>query len=221
MHLGHILASEEIVIKGCESLEGINNVVELCGISAEKPTFSHIGGGENYFTFPLEIERLSGYVDRINIIAREALLENLLIDGNSRINVIGELRSFNNKKGSGGSRLVITVLAREVFFSNSEDKNFVALSGVICKPPNLRKTPMGRLISDIMLAVNRRYGRSDYLPCIAWGRLAESAAALNVGDNLSFEGRIQSRKYMKSENEVVTERTAFEISIVELMEAEN
>jgi len=194
-------------------VEGTNNVVELCGTTVERPRLSHVGGGENYFVFPLEVERLSGYVDRINIVAREALLESLEIDGSSRINVIGELRSYNNKKG-GGSRLVITVLAREMFFSDGEDKNFVALSGVICRPPNLRKTPMGRQISDIMLAVNRRYGRSDYLPCIAWGRLAESAAALAVGDNLSFEGRIQSRKYMKSENETVTERTAFEVSIV-------
>lgn len=198
-------------------MESTNNVVELCGAAVERPKFSHVGGGESYFSFPLEVQRLSGYVDRINIIAREALLTGLEIDGSLSVNVIGELRSYNNKKG-GGSRLVITVLAREMLFSDGKDKNFVALSGVICKPPNLRKTPMGRQISDIMLAVNRRYGRSDYLPCIAWGRLAESAAALGVGDSLSFEGRIQSRKYMKSENETVTERTAFEVSIVTLCE---
>ena len=200
-------------------MEETNNVVELCGSVAEKPVFSHTGGGEDYFMFPLEIERLSGNKDCINIVARRQLLENLIIGDQSRLNVVGQLRSFNNKKGEGGSRLIITVLARELFFSDGEDKNHVALNGVICKPPNLRKTPMGRQISDIMLAVNRRYGRSDYLPCIAWGRLAEAAAALKVGDILSFEGRIQSRKYTKTENETVTERTAFEVSIVTLLES--
>ena len=198
-------------------MEGINNIVELCGTTAEKPRFSHNGGGENYFIFPLEIERLSGYVDKINIIAREDLLESLEVNDCSRIKVAGELRSFNNKRG-GGSRLVITVLAKDICFSDDEDRNFVWLSGVICKPPNFRKTPMGRQISDIMLAVNRRYGRSDYLPCIAWGRLAETAANLQVGDSLSFEGRIQSRKYTKTENDTVNERTAFEVSIVTLFE---
>ena len=197
-------------------MEETNNIVELCGSVAEKPVFSHTGGGEDYFMFPLEIERLSGYVDCINIVARRQLLENLVICDHSRLNVVGQLRSFNNKKGAGGSRLIITVLARELFFSDGEDKNNVVLTGVICKPPNLRKTPMGRQISDIMLAVNRRYGRSDYLPCIAWGRLAEAAAELKVGDSLSFEGRIQSRRYTKTENETVTERTAFEVSIVTL-----
>jgi len=197
-------------------LEVTNNVVELCGTATEKPKFSHIGGGENYYTFPLEIERLSGYVDRVNIIAREGLLENLEVDESSRLIVIGELRSYNNKKGNGGSRLIITVLAKELHFSDDDYQNAVRLTGVICKAPNLRKTPMGRQICDIMLAVNRRYGRSDYLPCIAWGRLAETVAVLSVGDNLSFEGRIQSRRYMKSENDTVMERTAFEVSIVTL-----
>ena len=194
-------------------MEGTNNVVELCGTPAEKPIFSHTGGGEEYFTFPLEIGRLSGYIDRINIVARRTLLEGLEVGENPRLGVTGELRSFNNKKG-GGNRLVITVLAKEIYFSDGEDSNRVSLSGVICKPPNLRRTPMGRQISDIMLAVNRRYGRSDYLPCIAWGGMAEACAALGVGDSLSFEGRIQSRKYIKAENDTAEERTAFEVSIV-------
>ena len=200
-------------------MEGTNNVVELCGTPAERPIFSHSGGDEDYFIFPLEIERLSGYADRINIVARQTLLSGLEIGDGSRLNVVGELRSFNNKKG-GGSRLVITVLAKELCFSDDEDMNKVLLSGVICKQPSLRRTPMGRQISDLMLAVNRRYGRSDYLPCIAWGRLAETAAGLNVGDSISFEGRIQSRKYIKTEDGAPVERTAFEVSIVELREGE-
>jgi len=198
-------------------VEGLNNAVELCGSIADKPRFSHMGGSENYFSFPLDIERLSGYVDTINIIVRQELLEKLEIEDRRHLAVTGELRSFNNKRGNG-SRLVISVLAKEMCFTDDADKNIVRLTGTICKKPNLRKTPMGRQICDIMLAVNRRYGRSDYLPCIAWGRLAERAAAMAVGDSLSLEGRIQSRKYIKTENGISTERTAFEVSIVSVAE---
>jgi primosomal replication protein N len=197
-------------------LEGTNNVVELCGSIADKPRFSHIGGSDNYFSFPLDIERLSGFVDTINIIVRQEMLEKLEIEDSRHLDVLGELRSFNNKRGDG-SRLVISVFAKELFFTDEDDKNIVRLSGAVCKKPNFRKTPMGRQICDIMLAVNRRYGRSDYLPCIAWGRVAESASELAVGDTLSLEGRIQSRKYIKTENGNATERTAFEVSIVALV----
>ncbi|WP_073076138.1 single-stranded DNA-binding protein [Sporobacter termitidis] len=194
----------------------MNNVVELCGSIADKPRFSHMGGSESYFSFPLDIERLSGFVDTVNIIVRQEMLEKLEIEDSQHIAVTGELRSFNNKRGDG-SRLVISVFAKELYFTDDEDKNLVRLTGAICKKPNLRKTPMGRQICDIMLAVNRRYGRSDYLPCIAWGRLAEGAAELAVGDTISLEGRIQSRKYIKNENGAATERTAFEVSIVTLL----
>jgi primosomal replication protein N len=189
----------------------------LCGCACEAPKFSHTGGVENYYTFPLEIERLSGVRDRINIIARESLLSELTLGDEDRLLIEGELRSFNNKRGEG-SRLVITVYAKSIVFSDGEDKNSVYLSGVICKQPNLRKTPMGRQICDLILAVNRRYGRSDYLPCIAWGRLAEAAAEKSVGDRITLDGRIQSRKYIKTENGEPTERTAFEVSIVEVRE---
>ena len=196
-------------------MEGMNNVVELCGSIADKPKFSHMGGSENYFSFPLDIERLSGFVDTINIIVRQEMLEKLEIEDNRHLAISGELRSFNNKRGDG-SRLVISVFAKEMFFTDDEDKNCVRLTGAVCKRPNLRKTPMGRQICDIMLAVNRRYGRSDYLPCISWGRLAEGASELNVGDTITLEGRIQSRKYIKTENGEPIERTAFEVSIVSI-----
>lgn len=194
-------------------MEGMNNVVELCGSIADKPRFSHLGGNDNYFTFPLDIERLSGFVDTVNIIVRQDMLEKLEIEDCRHLAVTGELRSFNNKRGEG-SRLVISVFAKEMYFTDDEDRNSVSLTGAVCKTPNLRKTPMGRQICDIMLAVNRRYGRSDYLPCIAWGRLAECASELRVGETISLEGRIQSRKYIKTEDGVMTERTAFEVSIV-------
>ena len=149
-------------------MEGMNNVIELCGSIADKPRFSHIGGNDNYFTFPLDIERLSGYVDTVNIIVRQDMLEKLEIEDCRRLAVIGELRSFNHKSGEG-SRLVIIVFVKEMYFTDEEDRNSASLTGAVCKKPNLRKTPMGRQICDIMLAVSRRYGRSDYLPCIARG----------------------------------------------------
>jgi single-strand DNA-binding protein len=196
-------------------LEGMNNVVRLCGAVADKPRFSHVGGTDNYYSFPLDIERLSGYVDTINIIVREELLEQLEIEDSRHLAVLGEMRSYNNKRGEG-SRLVISVFARELSFTDEEDGNVVSLTGALCKKPNLRKTPMGRQICDLMLAVNRRYGRSDYLPCIAWGRLAENTSQLKVGDTITLEGRIQSRRYIKTENGVSSERTAYEVSIVSL-----
>lgn len=197
-------------------MEGMNNIVELCGSIADKPKFSHVGGNDNYFSFPLDMERLSGFVDTINIIVRQDMMEQLEIEYTRHLAVTGELRSYNNKRGEG-SRLVISVFAKELLFTDDEDKNIVQLTGAVCKRPTLRKTPMGRQICDIMLAVNRRYGRSDYLPCIAWGRLAENTADLKIGDTLSLEGRIQSRKYIKNENGVLTERTAYEVSIVSLL----
>ena len=196
-------------------MEEMNNFVELCGSIADKPKFSHTGGCDNYYSFALDIERLSGFVDTINIIAREDMLEQLEIDNCSHLSVTGELRSYNNKHGEG-SRLVISVLAKQLLFTDEDDKNTVCLTGALCKRPNFRKTPMGRQICDLMLAVNRKYGRSDYLPCITWGRLAESTAEMAVGDTLSLEGRIQSRKYIKVVNGILTERTAYEVSVVSI-----
>jgi primosomal replication protein N len=179
------------------------------------PKFSHTGGAESYMTFPMETERLSGSVDRINIVCRQSQLAALEISGQTRLLVTGEVRSFNNKSGEG-SRLVITVLAKELRFADDDDMNSVKLSGVICKPPTLRKTPMGRQICDVMLAVNRRYGRSDYLPCIAWGRMAQDMSERAVGDSVTLTGRIQSRKYIKTTPEGTEERTAYEVSVISL-----
>jgi hypothetical protein len=162
----------------------------------------------------MEIRRLSGAVDRINIILRRELLnEELTAAG--KIRVAGELRSFNNRRGSG-AKLVITVFAREIEFCDDEDENTVKLTGTLCKQPNMRTTPMGRDICDLMVAVNRRYGRSDYLPCITWGLRARDAALWQVGDRVSLDGRIQSRGYIKLVDGEAYERTAFEVSVVEI-----
>ena len=193
----------------------IINRVELLGSVGAPPRFSHESRGEKFFSFPLEVERLSGTVDRLNVIAKDELLAALVVDGQGKLSVRGELRSFNNKSGVG-SRLVISVFARELAFADGEDANLVQLTGTLCKPPNIRVTPMGREICDLMLAVNRRYGRSDYLPCIAWGARAREAAAWSVGDRLSLTGRIQSRQYIKLMDGQQVEKTAFEVSITEL-----
>ena len=196
-------------------MEKTNNSVLLCGALAGRPEFSHATRNERYFIFPMEIERLSKVSDYINIIVREEILKDLEVEERTHVCVLGELRSFNNRSGVG-SKLVITVFAHEVYLADEEDKNEVNLTGALCRPPNLRRTPMGREICDMMLAVNRRYGRSDYLPCIAWGRIAEEAAKLCIGDVITITGRIQSRKYIKTQNDEVLEKTAFEVSLIEM-----
>lgn len=194
-----------------------HNRVELYGVLAGSPAFSHESRGERFFTFPLETRRLSGTVDCLNIIARENLLEHLDVTESAKLHILGELRSFNNKRGPG-SRLVITVFAREISLEDGEDSNQVFLCGTICKPPNLRTTPMGRDICDFMLAVNRRYGRSDYLPCIAWGAKAKEVSWWPVGTTAELTGRLQSRQYLKLIDGELIERTAFEVSVIDITE---
>lgn len=194
-----------------------NNIAELCGTLAQAPKLSHISRDEKYYVFPLEIGRLSGTIDRVNITASEQLLRECVLDASPHIRVLGELRSFNNKSGVG-SKLVLSVYARSLTPTDEEAHNRLFLSGILCKAPNLRRTPLGRDICDLMLAVNRRYGRSDYLPCIAWGRNAQTAAQLKVGDPLTLNGRLQSRTYVKVENGESVEKTAFEVSIIDFAE---
>ena len=192
----------------------IRNHIILRGLPVHAPQFSHSSRGERFFTFPLEVCRLSGAVDTVNILSREELVDALEPNGCSKLCVSGEVRSFNNKSGDG-PRLVITVFAKGLSFEDGDDENNVTLRGVICKQPNLRTTPMGREICDLMLAVNRRYGRSDYLPCIAWGAKAREACLWSVGDEISITGRLQSRKYTKNIDGEPIEKTAFEISVVD------
>jgi len=193
----------------------IANRVELRGTVCCRPIISHESRGERFFKFPLEVQRLSGAVDTINILAKEHQLNQLLVTPDEKLRVLGELRSYNNKSGEG-SRLVISVLARELDFETDHDINNALLTGSICKPPSLRATPMGREICDIMLAVNRRYGRSDYLPCIVWGSNAREASEWSVGNAVHISGRMQSRKYIKNLDGNSVERTAFEISVMEI-----
>lgn len=191
------------------------NRAEICGRVAEAPCYSHESRGIGFYVFPLETCRLSGTVDRLNIVLREGMLSSFLREGRS-IRVTGELRSFNNKSGVG-NRLILTVFARGIEPWEGEDENHIALTGTICKIPTLRVTPMGREICDIILAVSRRYRRSDYIPVIAWGFQAREIAGCAVGDQLSVQGRLQSRCYTKIIDGESFERMAFEVSAADVI----
>ena len=193
------------------------NIAQLCGVIAAAPVFSHSGRGESFYTFPLEVARLSGATDRINIIVRDELMESVALNEAEKLCVKGELRSFNNKSGEG-AKLVITVFAKELYLCDDDDLNEVHLVGTLCKKPNLRMTPMGRDICDLMLAVNRRYGRSDYLPCITWGLKARETAEWDTGTMVTLDGRIQSRSYVKIVGGDPVEKTAFEVSVTDISE---
>ncbi len=198
-----------------DSMSG-NNFAELCGTVAEAPVFSHFSREKSFYSFPLEVSRLSGAVDRVNVTVPESLAGAAASLAGDTAALCGELRSYNNKSGTG-SRLLISVYAREIR-PGDEAKNRILLRGTVCKTPNYRRTPMGREICDIMLAVNRHYGRSDYLPCIMWGQNAQTAAFWRVGQRIALSGRLQSRKYIKTENGESTEKTAFEVSVFEHIE---
>lgn len=191
-----------------------NNYTKLCGTLSGSPVYSHTSRGQDFYSFPLEVRRLSGNADKINVVLRREQLSALEVQDAQKLCVIGELRTFNNRRGEG-AKLIITVFAKEIFFCDEEDVNLVQLYGTLCKAPNLRTTPMGRDICDLMLAVNRRYGRSDYLPCICWGVKAREAACWTVGTDLEIEGRIQSRNYIKVTEDLTIEKTAFEVSVTE------
>lgn len=191
------------------------NLASLRGRAGAEPRYSHTNHGQSYLTFPLEVERLSGAVDILNVVVSPQLLEQCPVEPGQEYETVGEVRSFNNRSGVG-SRLVITFFARTLSHAQGEHDNRLELTGVLCKEPVVRRTPLGREICDLLLAVNRRYGRADYLPCIAWGSLARSCGHLDVGDTVHMTGRLQSRKYRKVEGLREEERIAYEVSVMSL-----
>ena len=201
-------------------MEQKENRVVLRGTAAGEATLSHQVHGLDFYRFPLSVPRLSGREDRLNILLPAPPEGKALPQAGDYLEVTGEVRSFNNRSGVG-SRLVITVLARSVLPGVGEPCNQVWLRGTLCKPPILRRTPLGRDICDLLLAVNRRYRRADYLPCIAWGQLAQECGEMTTGDPLWLNGRLQSRTYLKNLGEATQERTAFEISISSLEPVED
>ena len=191
------------------------NKILLRGQLAAPPAPSHSNHGVDYDLLPLAVRRLSGAEDRLNVVAARTQLAGLCLEEGAPLTVRGEVRTFNNRSGVG-SRLIVSVFARSLSQEPGADENQLELTGTLCKPPTLRATPLGRTICDMILAVNRRYGRADYLPCIAWGSLAHQCAAREVGDRLSLTGRLQSRVYTKEIDGLLQERTAFEVSVMSL-----
>ena len=191
------------------------NDVLLEGYPASSPEWSHENHGTQFYRPLLEVPRLSGTPDILPVLLRADLLDRAGSQGPLRIR--GQLRSFNNRSGVG-NKLVLTVYATDIQPGTGESCNQILLTGSLCKPPIFRRTPLGRSICDLMLAVPRRYGRADYLPVIAWGQLAVQASCLGVGDSLSLEGRVQSRAYHKVTGSGTEERTAYEVSMMHLLE---
>lgn len=201
----------------------LNNEVELTGTVDSELKFSHEVYGEGFYSFMVKVMRLSDISDIINVTISERLLQNILLVKGDTVSISGQFRSYNNYTESG-NKLILTVFARDICVNPEEVKfknpNHIFLNGFLCKKPVYRTTPFGREIIDILIAVNRAYNKSDYIPCIAWGRNARFAGSLEVGENIKIWGRIQSREYQKklSETESVT-KTAYEISISKMESA--
>lgn len=192
-----------------------NNEVELCGRVDSELTYSHEVYGEGFYQFYIDVPRLSDISDRINITISERLLQDVSMNIGDTVCINGQFRSYNNYSDSG-NRLILTVFARDITChpEGNKNPNHIYLNGFLCKKPVYRTTPFGREITDILVAVNRAYNKSDYIPCIAWGRNARFSSALEVGENIKIWGRIQSREYQKriDEENTIT-KTAYEISI--------
>ena len=206
-----------------------NNNITLAGVVEKEPEYSHEAFGEGFYVFMLKCSRTSGNKDTLPVMISDRLTDIREIKVGQVVTVSGQIRSFNRHIDDVKSKLILSVFARELKIltqdatelSFEEDINTVILDGFVCKPPIYRCTPKGREIADILVAVNRPYGKSDYIPCIAWGRNARFAGGLEVGEHIRIQGRFQSREYTKkiSDNEVET-RTAYEVSVSRIDYAE-
>lgn len=197
-----------------------NNQVTIMGEIISPFTFSHEVFGEGFYMVDVSVRRLSNSEDQIPVMVSERLLDVTQDYTGEFIMVSGQFRSYNRHEEQK-NRLVLSVFAREIAFVDEEmdgaKTNNILLDGYICKLPVYRKTPLGREIADLLLAVNRPYGKSDYIPCICWGRNARFASAFGVGEHVQILGRIQSREYVKKLTETETEkRTAYEVSVSKL-----
>lgn len=200
-----------------------NNNITLAGVVEREPEYSHEVLGEGFYVFMLKCSRTSGNKDTLPVMISDRLTDIKEIKVGQVVTVSGQIRSFNRHIDDVKSKLILSVFARELEteLSFEEDINTVILDGFVCKPPIYRCTPKGREIADILVAVNRPYGKSDYIPCIAWGRNARFAGGLEVGEHIQIQGRFQSREYAKkiSDNEIET-RVAYEVSVSRIDYAE-
>lgn len=206
-----------------------NNNITLAGVVEREPIFSHEVLGEGFHVFMLKCSRTSGNKDTLPVMISDRLVDIREIKVGQVVTVLGQIRSFNRHVDDVKSKLILSVFAREIEILAQdttelpfeENINTVILDAYICKSPIYRCTPKGREITDILVAVNRPYGKSDYIPCIAWGRNARFAGGLEVGEHIQIQGRFQSREYTKkiSDNEIET-RIAYEVSVSRIDYAE-
>ena len=194
-----------------------NNKVFLMGEVTTNPTFSHEMYGEGFYDFMLSVKRLSGQNDMIPITVSERLLKDKIEVGNL-VALNGQFRSYN-KLVDGKSKLMLTVFVKDFvpYDENEQNPNIVELTGFVCKPPIYRTTPFNREICDILLAVNRSYNKSDYIPCIAWGRNARFSQGVEVGKQITVSGRVQSREYSKKIGDQTEVRVAYELSVSKIV----
>lgn len=192
-------------------MEHITNNITLRGTLEALPEYSHDNHGSRFFRFFLLVPRLSGTVDRLPVLAEETVLNSIDLSGGSMLTVTGQIRS-HNQRTSGVRHLLIFVFATSILCEDGCPINDVLLEGILCKDPIYRRTPLGRDICDVMLAVPRAFHRADYLPCILWGRIAQEISRCKIRDKLHICGRLQSRNYTKLTENGPETRTAYEIS---------
>ena len=192
-------------------MEQLTNHITLRGTLENLPEYSHENHGSRFFRFYLLVPRLSGTVDRLPVLADETVLNSFDLTNGSMLTVKGQIRSYNQRI-DGVRHLLIFVFASSIVCEDGAPVNEVYLEGVLCKDPTYRRTPLGRDICDVMLAVPRPFRRADYLPCILWGRTALEAAQCRVRDRIVIQGRLQSRNYTKISGSNAETRTAYEIS---------
>jgi single-stranded DNA-binding protein len=199
-----------------------NNKVFISGEIVTEAEFSHEVYGEGFYEMNVLVKRLSGQGDILPVTISERLINDKALKVGAQINAFGQFRSYN-KLVDGKSKLMLTVFVRELVDSPCvKNPNSIVLSGYICKQPIYRTTPFNREIADVLIAVNRSYNKSDYIPCIAWGRNARFAKNLQIGERIVISGRIQSREYQKRlSDEEIKIMTAYEVSISKLSAYEN
>ena len=192
-------------------MEHMANQIILRGSLASLPQLSHENHGKRFFRFLLDVPRLSGAVDTLPVIAEESILNSADLSDGEMLTVTGQVRS-HNIRSDGKRHLLIFAFASSIVCADGEPLNDVVLEGPICREPTYRRTPLGREICDVMLAVPRAFKRADYLPCILWGRTALEASQCHTRDRIRICGRLQSRVYTKVTEAGSEERTAYEIS---------
>lgn len=200
-------------------MEHSANHITLRGSLATMPRFSHENHGRRFFRFSLEVPRLSGTVDLLPVVAQEEVLNAMELSDGEMLTVTGQIRSHNVRE-DGRRRLLIFVFASLILCEDGPPINDVLLEGPLCREPSYRRTPLGREICDVMLAVPRAFRRADYLPCILWGRTAVEVSQYHTREILQISGRLQSRTYTKVTESGSEERTAYEISALSAQKIE-